>query len=89
VSGPAKNAPPFRMIAMHYRRQVGDSAAAVERITKWIAAPAAERSLLPAMVRQRWGVMPPLPIAEEERRAAAAYVLSLPGMGTGMGMRMP
>ncbi len=76
MHGPPKAAPPFRMVVMHYRRHAGDSATAVQRITDWIASPSAERSLLPPMMRQRWGVMPPLPLAEEQRRAAAVYLLA-------------
>ena len=78
MHGPPKAAPPFRMVVMHYRRHADDSAAAVQRITEWIAAPSAERSLLPGMVRARWGLMPPLPLPEEQRRAAAAYLLATP-----------
>ena len=66
------------MVVTHYRRHAGDSAAAVQRITEWIAAPSAERSLLPGMMRARWGLMPPLPLPEEQRRAAAAYLLATP-----------
>ncbi|HEX4936506.1 MAG TPA: c-type cytochrome [Gemmatimonadaceae bacterium] len=79
---PMKAAPPFRMVAMHYRRALPDSAAVVQRITQWIAAPDSTKSLLPPMARRRFGLMPALPISEAERRAAAVYVQSL-GMPTG------
>lgn len=76
MHGPPKAAPPFRMVVMHYRRHARDSAAAVQRITEWVASPSAERSLLPPMMRQRWGLMPAVSLPEEQRRAAAVYLLA-------------
>ena len=74
---PAKTAPPFRMIAMHYRRGTADSLAAAAAIVAWVRAPAVERSLLPPMVIRRFGLMPALPLAEGNLGDAALYILSL------------
>lgn len=74
---PHRNAPPFAMIAMHYAMATRDSAEAIERIVRWVREPDAERSLLPAHVIERFGLMPPLPLPEAELRNAAAYVMTL------------
>jgi mono/diheme cytochrome c family protein len=79
---PPRLAPPLSQVAMHYRQAVPDSARAIARITEWIEKPAANRSLLPPQAVSRWGLMPPLPIPEDQRRAAALYVWSL-GAGKG------
>lgn len=81
---PHRTAPPFTMIAMRYRMAAADSADAIERIVSWVREPAIEKSLLPAHVIERFGLMPPLPLPEQELRNAAAYVLTL-GRGHGMG----
>ena len=91
---PMKAAPPFAMIAIHYRGAVPDSVAAVARIAAWVRAPARERSLMPAMAIERFGVMPPLVLPDSLLEAAAVYVLSLErrgmrGMGPGAPMMHP
>jgi len=43
----------------------------------WIKAPAKDKSLMPAMAIERFGLMAPLPLPDEQLRAAAAYVWSL------------
>ena len=78
---PMKAAPPFAMIAMHYRGALPDSAAAVARIAGWVRAPARERSLLPPMAVERFGVMPPFVLPDSLLEAAAVYVLSLEHQG--------
>ena len=93
-SPPAKSAPPFRMIATHYRRGTADSLAAAAAIVAYVRAPAAERSLLPPMVVRRFGLMPALPIGADKLGDAALYILSLQqrggmrGSGTMRGGRM-
>ena len=81
---PPKTAPPLSHVARRYRIMAGDSAAALARLTAWIAAPAKDRSLMPAMAIDRFGLMAPLPLPEEQRLAAAAYVLSLADSAQGM-----
>lgn len=90
---PPKLAPPLSHVARRYRMMTSDSAAALQRMTAWIAAPSKDRSLMPGMAIDRFGLMAPLPIPEDQRRAAATYVLSLAdsarGMGGDAGMAVP
>lgn len=86
---PPKLAPPLAHVSQRYRMQFkGDRQQALERIVAWIKAPAREKSMMPAMAIERFGLMAPLPLPDEQLRAAAAYVWSLsegkaamPGMG--------
>ena len=82
---PPRSAPPMQHVAMRYRAAVADREEAVTRIAAYVRAPAAERSLLPGAVR-RWGVMPPMPLPEEQLRAVAAYVWTLGDAGVRQGM---
>ena len=89
-AAPPTKAPPFPMVAMYYRRGMTDSAAAAA-IVAWVRAPAADRSRLPAMVIQHFGLMPALRLDERTLNDAALYILSLnrmDGMGA-MGQGMP
>lgn len=86
IGPPPAKAPPFRMVAMRYRRQFGPGDSAVARIAAYVAAPSAQRSLMPAMMIDRFGLMPALSLPDSQLRAAARYVLSLDGIG-GMGPR--
>jgi len=85
LAPPATKAPSFPMVAMFYRRGTTDSAAAAA-IVAWVRAPAADRSLLPPMVIQRFGLMPALPLDERTLEDVARYILSLDGMGGTGGM---
>jgi hypothetical protein len=90
LAAPPTKAPPFPMVAMYYRRGMTDSAAAAA-IVAWVRAPAADRSRLPAMVIQHFGLMPALRLDERTLNDAALYILSLnrmDGMGA-MGQGMP
>lgn len=82
---PPKLAPPLAHVSRRYRMQhQGDRDKALERIVAWIKAPAKEKSLMPAMAIERFGLMAPLPLPDEQLRAAAAYVWSLSEAETGM-----
>lgn len=75
---PPKLAPPLAHVSRRYRMQHnGDREKAMARIVAWIKAPAKEKSLMPAMAIERFGLMAPLPLPDEQLRAAAAYVWSL------------
>lgn len=80
---PPKLAPPLTHIATRYREAVPDSAAAIARIVAWIRAPHADRSLMPKMARERWGLMPPLPLPETQLGDAALYVWTLSATAPG------
>jgi mono/diheme cytochrome c family protein len=89
LAPPPTKAPPFPMVAMVYHRGRSDSAAAAA-IVAWVRKPAADRSLLPPMMVQRFGLMPALPLDERTLGDAALYILSLDRMGgmNGMGGMM-
>ena len=75
---PPKLAPPLAHVSRRYRMQHnGDREKALARIVAWIKAPAKDKSLMPAMAIERFGLMAPLPLPDEQLRAAAAYVWSL------------
>ena len=78
---PPDKAPPFAMIAMRYRAAAASDDEAIARIVAWVRAPDAERSLLPAMAIERFGLMPPLPLPDSLLRPAARYLLTLGGHG--------
>lgn len=84
---PAKLAPPLAHVSNRYRMQLkGDRDMALERIVAWIKAPAKDKSLMPPMAIERFGLMAPLPLPDDQLRAAAAYVWSLSeGQQHGMG----
>jgi mono/diheme cytochrome c family protein len=77
IDPPPVAAPPMSHIARHYRAAEPDRDTAIRRIAAWIVAPSASASVLPAHAVEEWGLMPPLVLPEEERRAVAAYVLTL------------
>lgn len=90
IQPPAAQAPPMAHIARHYLEADTARSAVLERIVRWVRKPADDRSLLPPMARERWGLMPPLLLPEAQLREVAAYVLTLAdpaagGAGRGMG----
>lgn len=96
IHPPALQAPPMAHVARHYLASDTSRTAVIERLVSWVREPSAERSLLPPMARERWGLMPPLLLPEEQLRDVAAYVLTLAesapegdarGMRHGRGMR--
>lgn len=77
IEPPAVAAPPMSHVVRHYREVIADDAEGVVRIAEWIRAPHAERSLMPAHAIERWGIMAPLTLPEDQRMAVAAYVWTL------------
>jgi mono/diheme cytochrome c family protein len=77
IEPPPVAAPPMSHIARHYRTAEPDRDAAIRRIAAWIAAPSESASALPAHAVAEWGLMPPLALPSQERRAVAAYVMTL------------
>lgn len=91
---PPKLAPPLAHVSQRYRMMVGDRETAIARITAWIKEPSKDRSLMPPMAIERFGVMAPLPLPDDQRLAAATYLWSLsegkggmPGMQGMKGMK--
>lgn len=83
---PPKLAPPLAHVSRRYRMMhQGDREKALARIVAWIKAPAKEKSLMPAMAIERFGLMAPLPLPDSQLQAAAAYVWSLSESDSTMG----
>lgn len=91
---PPDSAPPMRHVARHLRRDLTTFEAFSEHVRTYVPAPDAERSRLPPMAIEHFGLMAPLPLTEDVLDSAAAYLWSLAdsagpmGMGMGRGMRM-
>lgn len=77
VQPPPAQAPPMAHVIRHYRARFGTREAVVERVVAWLAAPARDRSVMPAHMLERWGVMPPVALDDAQRRAVAEYVWTL------------
>lgn len=77
VAPPATLAPPMSHVVRHYRQALPNDAAVVARITEFVRAPSAERSLMPAHARERFGLMPAQQLSANQLRAVAAYVITL------------
>ncbi|MBX3174047.1 MAG: c-type cytochrome [Gemmatimonadaceae bacterium] len=77
VSPPAKTAPPMTHVIRHYRQAFATDSAGIEAIVRWVQAPAAEHSKMPAHAIERFGLMPAFPLPEEQLRAVARYVWTL------------
>lgn len=87
VQPPPVKAPPMSHVARHYRDRFTTESASVAAIVAWVRAPSAERSVLPAHARERFGVMPPLALPDAQLHAVARYVWTLGDGATGMGGR--
>lgn len=88
---PPKQAPPMAMVVRHYRQALESDVEVRDRMIRWIAEPAPERSALPAHAIDRFGMMPPHPLPEADRAAVVDYLLSTvtadgTAMGGGLGM---
>jgi len=73
---PTKEAPPMAMVVRHHRQALGSDAEVRDRMIRWIAEPARERPVLPAHAIERFGIMPPYPLPEQDRAAVVDYLLS-------------
>jgi hypothetical protein len=74
---PARQAPPMRHIVRHLRARFGDDGAVLEHVTGYLPDPAAERSALPPMAVERFGLMPPQPLPPDLLREIGGYLLTL------------
>lgn len=74
---PPKLAPPLAMVADHYRESYSTEAEGVAAIARFILAPDAARSALPAHAVERFGLMPRLALTEAQATAVARYVWNL------------
>ena len=73
---PPKNAPPMLGISGHYHQTFTDKDQAVSQIAHFIQQPTKEKSKLPPMAINTWGLMPPLalPLSPEEVQAVSYWV---------------
>jgi mono/diheme cytochrome c family protein len=77
VVPPATLAPPMSHVVRHYRQALPNDEVVVARITEFVRTPSAERSLMPAHARERFGLMPAQQLSDNQLRAVAAYVMTL------------
>ncbi len=73
---PMDKAPPMRMVIKHYLD--ADLEDPWGRLRSWIASPDSSRSVLPAHAIERFGLMPPLVLPEEDLDALMDYLKGLP-----------
>jgi mono/diheme cytochrome c family protein len=73
---PPKNAPPMIGVSGHYHQTFTDRKQAVSHIANFIRQPAKEKSKLPPMAINAWGLMPPLavPLSTQEVQAVSYWV---------------
>ena len=69
-AGLGEMAPPMLMIATHYTETEGPW----EAMREWVAAPDPEKSRLPAHAIERFGLMPPLVLSQEDAAAVVDYI---------------
>jgi mono/diheme cytochrome c family protein len=78
VAPPAKAAPPMSHVAGFYLQQHKTPQGAAAAIAAWAKNPQADKSLLPPMAVQRFGVMPSQGhLPDEQLAAVARYVVTL------------
>jgi hypothetical protein len=69
----------MRRIVGHYLAFYGDTASARAALIEWVRNPAEERSALPPHAIERFGLMPPQGLGDEDLARVADYLLSLDG----------
>ena len=74
---PHNLAPPMRMVSMHLRQRFPTEEEGVAHVTSYVPAPDAERSIMPAHIIQRFGLMTAQPLPAEMLENVARYVWSL------------
>ena len=74
---PHNLAPPMRMVSMHLRQRCPTEEEGVAHVTSYVPAPDAERSIMPAHIIQRFGLMTAQPLPAEMLENVARYVWSL------------
>lgn len=71
---PPDLAPPMSHVARHLREAFTDEDGAVEHVKNYLPSPEAERSILPEMARERFGLMPAQPLSAELLEAVGRYI---------------
>lgn len=80
---PPTLAPPLNMVVRHYMEVFADTRRAEEAIAEWLVAPDPERSGLPEHAIERFGIMPPILLAQDQREAVAKYLIDEFGSADG------
>ena len=75
-------APPMAMVKKHYLKTYPDREQFIEKVSAWVKAPDANAAMLHHAV-EKFGVMPPLPIAESSRQQIAGYIYDVLPSGHG------
>ena len=73
MNGQDRLAPPIQMVKMHYTREYSSKKAFVNAIARWVENPSEEKSIMPGAIN-RFGLMTPYPIEEEDVRLIADYL---------------
>ncbi len=81
MDSPPLTAPPLTHIARHLREAFSDEDEAVRHMLAYLPAPDQERSVMPPMAVERFGLMPPQPLPPEMIEAAARYIWGLAAEG--------
>jgi len=71
---PPNLAPPMSHVARHLREAFTDEDGAVAHVRSYLPSPEAERSILPEMARERFGLMPAQPLSPELLEAVGRYI---------------
>jgi len=74
---PPRLAPPMAMVSQHYRDAFASEPEALAAMLRFLLAPDTTRATMPAHAIQRFGLMPKLPLSEQQFRDVSAYVWSL------------
>ena len=87
---PPKVAPPMMGVVMHYSDAYRTRDQFVDAVTRWVAAPAKDKSRMPAHAIDKFGVMPFLGYPEAEVKVIAGWIWDTftgPGQGCPGGPR--
>lgn len=68
-------APPAVAIRRHYQMAYADKASFSKAVVSWVKAPDANKTQMPGAI-QRYGLMPALPLADEQLQAIGDYLFS-------------
>ena len=87
MTGQQRLAPPIQMVKMHYMRDYETKEAFVDAIADWVSEPNKDKSIMPGALN-RFGLMAPIAISEEDVRMIADYLYEADLTGfQGHGMR--
>ena len=73
MRGQQRLAPPFLMVKMHYMRDYAAKESFVDAISAWVKEPNEDKSIMPGALN-RFGLMPPMMINDEDVRLIADYL---------------